>query len=73
MVHICFCENGISQDKTGGPVLSTRGSDKTEKSVTQVLCASQMSHSLFCFCFCHWQGSALQDLKRITFPIVIVS
>jgi len=30
----CFCENGISLDKTGGSVLLAKGSDKTENSVT---------------------------------------
>jgi len=62
MYSFCFCKIGISQDKTGGAVLSAEGADKTENSVPQVLLASQTSHSLFCFCFCRWQGLALQDV-----------
>jgi len=33
----CFCEKGVSLDKTGGAVLSANGSDKTENWVTWVL------------------------------------
>jgi len=58
MVLILFLLKGVSLDKTGGAVLLAEGSDKTENSVPRVLLASWMSHSLFCFCFCHLQGSA---------------
>jgi len=42
----CFCNFGLSTDKTGGAVLLAGGSNKTENSVPRVLFASQTSHLL---------------------------